>query len=160
MRASAAFRYLLALLALGVFWLLRPEAFTPFLRGGIAFNLGTTDQPRMLIAPMALLLIAPFALRFGAPLILKAALLLPFAATALTHQAGRGATFDPARDMPSDSLSPGSQEEAAVDKAIAAALAARNAASAAPPGFAKANQTSGAVAPPPTRPFGRHDAAA
>src|ERR1019366_10002575 len=117
-RSSASFRYLLALLALGVFWWLRPEVLTPFLRGGIAFNLGSADQPRELFLPTAVILIAPLALRFGLPLILKAALLLPFAATALTHQMGRTVTFDPARDLPADSFTPGSREEVAVDKAI------------------------------------------
>ena len=92
--------------------------------------------------PTAAIFIAPLALRFGLPLILKAALLLPFAATALAHQAGRRATFDPARDLPSDSFTPGSQEEAAVDRAIAAALAARK----------RSRRRSDR--------FGRHDAAA
>ena len=140
MRAFAALRYLLPLLALAVFWWWRPEVVSPFMRGGIALNLGTADQPRTFVVPMAVLLIAPIALRFGLPLILKAALLLPFAASALTHRSVRGPTFDPARDLPNDSLAPGSPEEAAIDKAIADALAARK--------------------PAPIRPFGRHDAAA
>ena len=160
MRASAAVRYLLALLALGGFWRLRPEVLTPFLRGGIAFSLGSVDQPRVLYVPTLAILIAPLALRFGLPLILRAALLLPFAATALTHQVGRKATFDSARDLPNDSLAPGSPEETAVDKAIAAALAARHAASAEPPAFAKVEQAAGAVASTPTPPVSRQDAAA
>jgi hypothetical protein len=149
------------LLALGVFWRLQPEAFNQLLGGGIVVNLGSADHPRELYVPMALILVAPLALRFGLPLILKAALLLPFAATALTRQAARrGATFDPARDLPADSFTPGSQEEAAVDKAIAAALAARNAPAAEPPAFATVERAFGAAAPAPIRPFGRHDAAA
>ena len=39
----------------------------------------------MLYVPTVAILVAPLALRFGLPLILKAALLLPFAAAALTH---------------------------------------------------------------------------
>ena len=113
------------------------------------------------VVPAALLLFAPFALRFGLPLIFKAALLLPFAATAATHLSGRrGATFDPARDLPSEPFAPGSPEETAIDKAIAAALAARNAASPGRPAFAKATSTSGAVASVPASPVGRRDAAA
>jgi hypothetical protein len=146
-RSIAAVRYLLPLLAVGVLWRLQPDAVSPFLRGGFAVNIGTADQPHEVVVPVALLLIAPFALRFGLPLILKAALLLPFAAAAFAHRSGRGPTFDPARDLPSDSLSPGSPEEAAVDRAIAAALAARNAASASRPAFAKTDQAPGAVAP-------------
>ena len=140
MRAIVAVRYLLPLLAFGVFWWERPEVVSPFMRGGIAVNLGTADQPRAFVVPMAVLLIAPLALRFGLPLILKAALLLPFAATALTHRSVRGPTFDPARDLSNDSPASDSAAEAAIDKAIAAALAARK--------------------PTPIQPFGRHDAAA
>ena len=125
MRSFTAIRYLLPLLALGVLWRLRPDVVSPLMRSGIAFNLGTADQPRELIVPTMAILIVPLALRFGLPLILKAAALLPFAATALTHQVGRKATFDPARDLPDDLLASGSAEETAVDKAIAAALAAR-----------------------------------
>jgi hypothetical protein len=136
----AAVRYILPLLAVGVLWWLEPDAVTPFLHGGFPVNIGTANQPHEVVVPTALLLIAPLALRFGLPLILKAALLLPFAATALTRQRGSRATFDPARDMPTDSFAPGSPEEAAVNKAIAAALAARK--------------------PTPIQPFGRHDAAA
>ena len=157
-RSSASFRYLLALLALGVFWRLQPEVFTAFLRGGFAFNLGSADQPRVLYVPTVAILVAPLALRFGLPLILKAALLLPFVATALARRPGRGPTFDPSRDLPSDSFTPGSPEEAAVDKAIAAALAARHTASAEPPAFAKVEQVAGAVASAP--PVSRRDAAA
>jgi hypothetical protein len=127
-------------MALGFFWWLRPEVVSPLLRGGIVVNLGTADQPHELFAPAVAIVIAPLALRFGLPLIVRAALLLPFAATALTRRSERGPTFDPARDLASDSFAPGSKEEAAVDKAIAAALAARR--------------------PTPIRPFGRHDAAA
>ena len=160
MRWFRTVRVILPLLALAVFWWAQPEDFAPLLQTGFPVNLGSADQPHELFVPTAAIFIAPLALRFGLPLILKAALLLPFAATALAHQAGRRATFDPARDLPSDSFMPGSQEEAAVDKAIAAALAARNAASAESPAFAKVEQASGAVTPAPIRPFGRHDAAA
>jgi hypothetical protein len=159
-RASAAIRYLLALLALGVFWRLQPEVFTPFLRGGFAFNLGSADQPRVLYVPTVALLIAPLALRFGLPLIVKAALLLPFAATALAHRTGRGPTFDPTRDLPSDFLTPGSPEEAAVDNAIAAALAERQAASASRPAFAKVERAPRVAAPVAPPPVGRQDATA
>jgi hypothetical protein len=148
------------LLALGVLWWLRPEVVSPLMRGAIAVNLGTADQPRELVVPTAAILIAPFALRYGLPLILKAALLLPFAATALAHRTGRGPTFDPTRDLPSDFLTPGSPEEAAVDRAIAAALAARSAASPSRPAFAKANRAPGAVAPAASPPVGHQDAAA
>ncbi|MGA2492660.1 MAG: hypothetical protein ABSF67_06870 [Roseiarcus sp.] len=160
MRPIAAVRYLLPLLALGVFWWERPEFVSPLMRGGIAVNLGTADQPRELVVPTAAILIAPLALRFGLPLLLKAALLAPFAATALAHRSERGPTFDPSRDLPSDSLTPGSAEEAAVDKAIAAALAARYAASPARPTFGKVDRAPGAVAPAATPPVGRRDAAA
>jgi hypothetical protein len=159
-RPPAAFRYLLALLALGVFWRLQPEVLTPFLSGGIAFNLGSSDQPRVLHAPTVAILIVPLALRFGLPLILKAALLLPFAATAAMHRSARGLTFDPARDLPNDSSASSSTEDAAIDKAIAAALAARNAASTARPAFAKADRAPDAIAPSATPPVGRRDAAA
>jgi hypothetical protein len=159
-RSFRTARVILSLLASAAFWWAQPEAFAAFLHSGFVVNLGSADQPHELFVPTAAIFIAPLALRFGLPLILKAALLLPFAATALAHQAGRRATFDPARHLPSDSFMPGSQEEAAVDKAIAAALAARRAASAEPPAFAKVVQASGAVAPTPARPFGRHDAAA
>ncbi len=140
MRSFRTVRALLPLLALAAFWWLQPEAVAPLLQTGFPVNLGSADQPHELFVPMVAIFIAPLALRFGLPLILKAALLLPFAATALAHQAGRRATFDPARDLASNSFTPGSQEEAAVDRAIAAALAARK--------------------PAPTRPFGRHDAVA
>jgi hypothetical protein len=149
-RPIAAVRYLLPLLALGAFWWERPEVVSPLMRGAIAVNLGTADQPREFVVPTAAILVAPFVLRYGLPLIVKAALLLPFAATALARRSGRGPTFDPTRDLPSDSLSPGSPEEAAVDRAIAAALAARNATSASRPPFAKADQAPGAVAPAAT----------
>ena len=160
MRSIAAVRYLLPLLALGVFWWPRPEVVSPFMRGGIALNFGTADQPRALVVPMAAILIVPLALRFGLPLILKAALLLPFAATALTHRPVRGPTFDPARDLANDSLAPGSAEETTIDKAIADALAARNAASTAPLPFAAADRAPGETAPAATAPVGRRDAAA
>lgn len=160
MRSLSAVRYLLPLVALGVLWRLQPEVVSPFLRGGFAVNLGTADQPREFVVPTALLLIAPLVLRFGLPLIFKAALLLPFAATALAHRSGRGPTFDPTRDLPNDSVAPNSAEEAAIDKAIAAALAARNAASAARPAFGKVDRASGASAPAPTSPVSRQDAAA
>ncbi len=140
MRSLRTVRALLPLLAFAALWWLQPEAVAPLLQTGFPVNLGSADQPHELFVPTAAIFIAPLALRFGLPLILKAALLLPFAATALTHQAGRKATFDPTRDLPGDSITPGSPEEAAVDKAIAAALAARK--------------------PAPIRPFGRHDAAA
>ena len=81
--------------------------FAPLLQTGFPVDLGSADQPRELFVPTAAILIAPLALRFGLPLILKAALLLPFAATALAHQARRRATFDPARGLPSDSFTPG-----------------------------------------------------
>lgn len=159
MRPIAAVRYLLPLLALGVFWWRQPEVVSPLMRGGIAINLGTVDQPRELVVPTALLLIAPFALRFGVPLIFKAALLLPFAATALTRRTGRGPTFDPARDLQSDSLTPGSGQDDAVDKAIAAALAARSSdPGAQSTGLAKVGSAGGPQFP--TRPFGHRDAAA
>ncbi len=140
MRSFRTVRAVLPLLGLAVFWWAQPEAFAEFLHSGFPVNLGSADQPHELFVPTAAIVLVPFALRFGLPLIVKAALLLPFAATALAHQAGRRAKFDPARDLPSDSFTPGSQEEAAIDKAIAAALAARK--------------------PAPIRPFGRHDAAA
>jgi hypothetical protein len=139
-RAFGTIRAILPLLSLAAFWWLQPEAFAQFLHSGFVVDLGSGDQPRQLFVPTAALFIAPLALRFGLPLIVKAALLLPFAATALTQRSGRGPTFDPARDLPSDSFTPGSQEEAAIDRAIAAALAARE--------------------PTPIQPFGRHDAAA
>jgi hypothetical protein len=159
-RAFVVLRYLLPLLALGVLWRLQPEAVSPILRGGFAINVGTADQPREFVVPTALLLIAPLALRFGLPLILKAALLLPFAATAMTHQVGRKATFDPARDLPNDSLAPGSPEEAAIDKAIAAALAARRTVSAQPPAFGRVERAVGAATAVSTPPVGRRDSAA
>jgi hypothetical protein len=160
-RASVAFRYLLPLLALGVLWRLQPEVVSPFLRGGFAINLGTADQPREIVVPTALLLIAPLALRFGLPLILRAALLLPFAATALSHHMARqGPTFDPARDLTSESSTPDSQKDDAIEKAIAAALAARSTGSTDSGTFAKVGQNAGAIARAPARPFGRHDAAA
>ena len=140
MRWFRTVRVILPLLALALFWWAQPDDFAPLLQTGFPVDLGSADQPRELFVPTAAILIAPLALRFDLPLILKAALLLPFAATALAHQARRRATFDPARGLPSDSFTPGSQEEAAVNKAIAAALAARK--------------------PAPTRPFGRHDAVA
>jgi hypothetical protein len=144
-RSFRTVRAILPLLALAVFWWARPDDFAPLLQIGFPVNLGTADQPRELIVPAAAILVAPLALRFGLPLILKAALVLPYIAAALSHGAGRRATFDPTRDLASDSFTPGSQEEDAVDKAIAAALAARNAAS--------------AKSPAPIRPFSRHDAA-
>ena len=159
MRWFRTVRVILPLLALAVFWWAQPDDFAPLLQTGFPVNLGSADQPRELFVSTAAIVLVPIALRFGLPLILKAAL-LPFAATALAHQAGRRATFDPARGLPSDSFTPGSQEEAAVDKAIAAALAARNAASQELRDFAKVDPAFGAVAPAPTRPFGRHDAAA
>ena len=142
MRASAALRYLVPLVALAVYWRAQPEVFDQLLGGHILYNLGSADQPREIDVPIALIVIAPFALRFGLPLVFKAALLLPFVATAAARLPGRrGATFDPARDLPSDdSLASGSPEQIAIDKAIAAALAARK--------------------PAPIQPFGRHDAAA
>jgi hypothetical protein len=159
-RSFRTVRALLPLLALAAFWWARPDDFAPLLQTGFPINLGSADQPRELFVPTAAIFIAPLALRFGLPLILRLALLLPFAATALSRQMGPRATFDLARDLPSDSFTPGSQQESAVDKAIAAALAARKAASAESPALAKVGQAFGAVAPAPTRPFGRHDAAA
>ena len=159
MRVFSAFRYLLPLVALGVFWWRQPEVVSPLLHAGIPFNLGSADQPREIVVPAVAILIAPIALRFGLPLILKAALLLPFAATALTRRSGRGPTFDPARDLASDSLTAGSPEEAAVDKAIAAALAARGLdPESQPPDAAKVGF--GGAPRFPTRPFGHRDAAA
>jgi hypothetical protein len=158
-RPLAAARYLLPPLALGVLWGLRPDVVSPFMRGGIAVNLGTADQPRELVVPMALLLIAPFILRFGLPLIFKAALLLPFAASALTHRSKPGPTFDPTRDLSSDPLTLGSPEEAAVDKAIAAALAAHSHDPEAQP-IELAKTDFGGAPRSPTRRFGRRDAAA
>lgn len=118
--------FVFALLSLGVSWWLEPEAVEPLLRAGVAFNLGAADHPRPTWIPAALLLLAPFALRYGLPLALKGALLLPYAAAALTRGVARpGATFDPARDLPGDSIAPGSPEDVAVNRAIAAALAAR-----------------------------------
>jgi hypothetical protein len=139
-RSFGTVRAILPLLALAAFWWSQPEALAQFLHSGFVVNLGSGDQPRELFVPTAAIVIVPLALRFGLPLIVKAALLLPFAAAAVAQQTGRRATFDPAYDLPSDSFTPGSREEAAVDKAIAAALAARK--------------------PDPIRPFGRHDAAA
>jgi hypothetical protein len=139
-RSFRTARIVVPLVLLAASWWAQPEEFAALLRSGFPVNLGSADQPHELFVPTAAIFIAPLALRFGLPLILKAALLLPFAATALAHQAGRRATFDPARDLASNSFTPGSQEEAAVDRAIAAALAARK--------------------PAPIRPFGRHDAAA
>lgn len=67
------------------------------LRGRIAFNAGAADHP--IVIPVALVLLLPFALHFGLPLLFKAALLLPYAAVALSRGAERRATFDPARDL-------------------------------------------------------------
>jgi hypothetical protein len=153
-------RAILPLLALAVFWWAQPEAFAPFLDSGFVLNLGSADQPHELFVSTAAIVLVPIALCFGLPLILKAALLLPYVAAALSHGVGRRATFDPARDLPSDSFTPGSQEEASVDKAITAALAARNAAPQELRAFAKVDPAFGAVAPAPARLFGRHDAAA
>ena len=140
MRWFRTVRALLPLLTLAAFWWAWPDDIAPLLQTGFPIDLGSADQPHELFVPTAAIFIAPVALRFGLPLILRAALLLPFAATALAHQAGRRATFDPARDLPNDSFTPGSPQETAVDKAIAAALAA--------------------LKPTPIRPFGRPDAAA
>ena len=146
MRASKLVGALLALIALAAFWREEPEVFNHTL----VFNLGSADQPHPISVPLGLLAAAPFVLRFALPLILKGALLLPFAATALTRQAARrGTTFDPARDLSGDSIAPGSREEAAVDTAIAAALEARNHA-----------RPTGDLAQTPSHPYGRRDAAA
>jgi hypothetical protein len=159
-RSLKTARLILPLLMLAVFWWLQPEAFGPFLHSGFVINVGSAEQPRELFVSTAAIVLVPIALRFGLPLILKAALLTPFAATALSHRvAQRGPTFDPARDLANNSSTPGSQEDAAIDKAIAAALAAR-AASADRPAFGKVEQASGAVAPAPARSTNRQDAAA
>jgi hypothetical protein len=128
MRSSrGGLAFVLALLALGAYWWFSPETFEPLLKTGLIYNAGTAEQPRPLFVPAALLLIVPFILRFGLPLIFKAALFLPYVAAALSLGAGRSrATFDPARDLPGDGLPHGSPEDVAVDRAIAAALAARS----------------------------------
>jgi len=150
-RSSKLLGLVFALIALGAFWWARPQGFNQLFGGAIVANLGPAEHPRELHVPIALIVVAPFALRFGLPLLLKGALLLPYAATALSHGMGRrGPTFDPARDLAADSIVPGSQEEAAVDAAIAAALAARG--QAAPPDVATPTS--------PPRAFGRRDAAA
>jgi hypothetical protein len=152
-------RAILPLLALAAFWWARPDDFAPLLQTGIPINLGSADQPRQLFVPAAAILAAPLALRFGLPLILKAALLLPFAATALTHRSMRGPTFDPARDLSGDSFTANSQEDAAVEKAIVAALVARGLdPDAQPPNSGKVGVRGELQSP--IRPFGHRNAAA
>ena len=165
MRSFGFARLLAPLLALAVFWWAQPEAFAPFLRGGFPVNVGSPGNSHELFVPAAAILLVSLALRFGLPLILRLALLLPYAAAALSHGVGpRGPTFDPTRDLPGDSFAPGSRDDIAVDRAIAAALAARNGAPAEPraqpSAFAKAAPHSPAAARAPMWPFGRSDAAA
>jgi hypothetical protein len=67
--------------------------------------------------------------------------------------------------LPADSLAPNSREAIAVDRAIAAALAARQGAEppeleSAPPAMMKADRAFSGVAHPAAHPFGRRDAAA
>jgi hypothetical protein len=159
-RSFKSARIVLPLLLLAAFWWARPEEFAPLLRTGFVINVGSSGQPHELFVPALAIVLVPLALRFGLPLILKAAALLPFAATALTHQVGREAMFDAAHDLPNDGLAPGSAEEAAIDKAIAAALAARNAAASERPAFAKADRAAVAVTSAAASPRGRQDAAA
>jgi hypothetical protein len=164
-RSFKSARIVVPLVFLAASWWAQPEEFAALLRSGFVVNVGSSDQPHELFAPAAAIVLVPLALRFGLPLILRAALLLPFAATALSSQMGRRATFDPARDLPADSFLPGSKEEIAVDRAIAMALTARNRATVAesqaqPPAIAMAEQTSVGAARPPAKLFGRHDAAA
>ncbi len=161
-RLSKSFGYLFALIALGAFWLLKPGVFDEILGGGIVFNLGSPDHPRELYVPAVVIFVAPLALRFGLPLILKGSLLLPFVTTALTRRAvRRGPTFDP-RSVADDLFAPGSQQQIAVDRAIAAALAARHL-----PPEAPASSLAPSAAPPtagrpqtPAYILGRRDTAA
>jgi hypothetical protein len=162
LRSFGIVRVAVALVGIAVFWRLQPDLFALLVNLAIASDAepsGPTSHP-MFLSGAGILLIG-IALRFGLPLLLKASLFLPYAATAASRRIGRRATFDPARDLPADSLAPGSPEEAAVDRAIAAALAARSHdPGAQSTGIAKTDHTPGAVPPAPTRPFGRHDAAA
>ena len=144
---------LFALLGLGVSWWLDPETVGAMLHGKIAVNAGAADHPNPILIPMALIVALPFALRFGLPLLLKGALLLPYAAVALSRGAARRGTFDPARDLPADSIAPGSREDVAVNRAIAAALAAHGMS-----GEVKAVGSSGPV--PASSPVGERNAAA
>lgn len=165
MRSFGLARLLAPLLAFAVLWWAQPETVAPLLQARFPVNLGSADQPHELFVPAAAILLVSLALRFGLPLILRLALLLPYAAAALSHGVGpRGPTFDPTRDLPGDSFAPGSRDDIAVDRAIAAALAARNGAPAEPraqpSAFAKAAPHSPAAARAPMWPFGRSDAAA
>jgi hypothetical protein len=166
LRSLGIVRVVVALIGIAVFWWLQPDLFTQLVNGTIAFDAqpsGPTSHP-MFLSAAAILLIG-IALRFGLPLILKASLFLPYAAAAASRRIGRGATFDPARDLPADSLAPNSREAIAVDRAIAAALAARQGAEppeleSAPPALVMADRAFSGVAHPAAHPFGRRDAAA
>ena len=157
---------MVALIGIAIFWWLQPDLFVRLVNVAIAFDAGPsgpTSHP-MFLSGAAILLFG-IALRFGLPLILKASLFLPYAAAAASRRIGRGATFDPARDLPADSLAPNSREAIAVDRAIAAALAARQGAEppefqSPPPAFVKADRAVSGVAHPAAHPFGRRDAAA
>ena len=153
--SSGIFGLLFALLALGLSWWFDPEAVGALLRGKIAFSAGAADRPNPIVVPVALVLLLPFALRFGLPLALKAALLLPYAAAALSRGAARRATFDPARDLPADSIAPGSEEDIAVNRAIAAALAAHGMS-----GEVEAVGPSGPVRAPAPAPVGERNSVA
>jgi hypothetical protein len=71
----------------------------------------------------------------------------------------RGPTFDPARDLSGDSFTANSQEDAAVEKAIVAALVARGLdPDAQPPNSGKVGVRGELQSP--IRPFGHRNAAA
>ena len=166
MRSLGIVRVVVPLIGVAVFWWLQPDLFMRLANLAIAFDAepsGPTSHP-MFLSGAAILLIG-IALRFGLPLILKASLFLPYVATAASRRIGRRLTFDPTRDLPADSLAPDSREATAVDRAIAAALAARQGAEppelqSAPPAFVKDDRAFGGGARPAAHPFGRRDAAA